>query len=348
MDDAEEEAREDVAEEAVLYYKTTIERKYTNLLCERLKAGDHRGVEQSIHSGANVNGLFYPAEGHSPLLIAIGRRDTTAIRILLAAGADINYGATLRAALCTRDANTVFTLLINGVDVHGDGVLAAAAEYGDPKVLRMLVQGGIDVNAPQGSDGSALIIAILRGHIDFIKTLLDSGARTNMQCADCRYQTALMAAIGAPAGTHDGNGLTNERKNQMINILVERGADINLQLTDSSHGNPLDAAVNTGDEQIIRTVLAAGADFANVSAGGTLTCQWELPRIFADEDGKLDIYSVPTMTQKHESVLLSTCAQYLKMTYGKRSIRILEGIVCALKDPDGLYGKYLILGIMLC
>ncbi|OJJ07870.1 hypothetical protein ASPVEDRAFT_47063 [Aspergillus versicolor CBS 583.65] len=225
-ENARANAREDTAEEAVLYYKRTIEQKYTNLLCERLEAGDHRGLEQCIHSGANVNGPRYPAEGYSPLLIAIRRRDTTAIRILLAAGADINYGGALRAAIRSGDANIVFTLLINGADVRGDGVLAAAAEWGDPEVLRMLV------------------------------------------------------------------------------------------------------------------VLVAGADFANVPAGATITCQWELPQIFADEGSKLDIYRVPTMTKKTKSVVFSTCAKYLETTYGKQSIRLLDGIVCALKDQDGVYVKY--------
>ncbi len=342
-----DDAREDAAKDAIVYYRTTIERKYTNILRECLKAGDHRGAEQSIHAGANVNGLVYPAEGQSPLLIAIGRRDITAIHILVSAGADINYGGTLRVAVCTGDANTVFALLTSGADVHSDGVLVVAVEYGNPEVLRMLVHAGADVDALQRSGGSALIIAVLHGHTDFIRALINSGADVNKQCPNCQYQTALVAAIRAPSGTHDGNRLTNERRIQIIRILVERGADVNLQLTNSYPGNPLDAALNTEDERIIRTILVAGVDVVNAFAVGSITCQWELPRIFADEGNKLDIYSVPTMTQKLGSVLLSACADYLEMAYGKRSIEILEGIVCALKDPDGVCGKYATLGIML-
>lgn len=43
-------------------------------------------------------------------------------------------------------------------------------------------------------------------------------------------------------------------------ILLYHGADVNLQLENGRYRNVLDAALNTGDEGTIRTILVAGGD----------------------------------------------------------------------------------------
>lgn len=470
-------AREEAARYALETYRGTLERRPTqgegpesperpiqqdptNLLHKYVWSGNHDGVKRAIQDGANVKAGVYGSSEASPLLIAIGRRDSRAVRILLqagaginggnileaairadakeilqillASGADVNYGDplllairrgrrdivdlllqagahvnrgdTLTVAVVCGDADILQALLQAGANVNRGNTLKAAVEYGDIEILQILLEAGANVNhgdilldailrerkdivklliragadvnqnsvlaifarrgdtemtkilIDSGADANApctdrpygcpLVAAIMSGRESMVKTIMAAGADVNMQCTNGKYPSPLIAAIRESDTTERWPGFSRAARSRIIELLLEYGAAVNLQLEDGRCRSALDAALDIKDDQIIRTILIAGAYIGNTSNGVTITCPWELPHIVFSDTEELDVFNVATLTKKNEGVLLATCAEYLESSYGKQGINVFENIMCALKDPDRVHGESSVLSVV--
>jgi uncharacterized protein len=206
------------------------------------------------------------AASPSPVADAAMRRDSAAVRALLAQKADVNEaqpdGATaLIWAARANDAELVDLLLAAGANVNAasrEGVtaLSQASQNGSAAVIEKLLRAGADVNGTFLSTGeTALMEASRTGNVEVIKTLLDHGANVNAK-ESLRGTTALMWA--AAEGHADA-----------IRVLIERGAAADAQ--------------SKQDKAIAYGTAGPGAKIPEDLQSGGLT-----PLIFAVREGSFE------------------------------------------------------------
>jgi ankyrin repeat protein len=199
-----------------------------------------------------------PTEATSPLHQAAAGGDHATVRRLLVSGAD--------AAVRTPD---------------GLSPLGLAIEGGHTAVTRLLVESGVDPNAPARQDMPALVLAALRGRDDVIPFLVSAGAA--LEYAHPVVGSALSAAvIGKHAATVERLleagarvDLRNEGGATALHFaaftgqlgVVERllsGRGIDVDDMTFTGGTPLRAAAANGHADLVKRLLALGADAAPV------------------------------------------------------------------------------------
>ncbi|NUC16466.1 ankyrin repeat domain-containing protein [Bacillus mycoides] len=189
------------------------------------------------------------------LLTATEKQETNTVISLLKKGADINItdnkGRTsLMIATYKNDVKTAKALIDAGADVNiqddmkNNPFLYAGAE-GYLDILKLTINAGADPTLTNRYGGTALIPASEHGYIDVIKELL---TRTNIDVNHINNLgwTALMEAIVLSNG--------DEAQQQVIRLLIEHGADVNIP--DNDGITPLQHARTHNFEEIEKILLA--------------------------------------------------------------------------------------------
>ncbi|MFF2480057.1 ankyrin repeat domain-containing protein [Paenibacillus sp. NPDC058071] len=215
----------------------------------------------SQESGANDNrngqgGL--PMKYEEDLLQAVERRDTTAVKKLLAEGAQVDAKdnkerTALMIATYNNDVATAHVLIAEGADVNAqDDMLnspflyAGAEGYLD--VLKLTIAAGADPAVTNRYGGTALIPASEHGYVEVVRLLLTE-TTVDVNHVNRLGWTALLEAILL----NDGG----EKQQQTISLLIEHGADVNLP--DADGVSPLSHARSRGFDAIVRQLEQAGA-----------------------------------------------------------------------------------------
>jgi ankyrin repeat protein len=161
-------------------------------------------------------------------------------------------------AIRADDERAVMSLAGNGVDANsrnqqGATALMQAALHASPGVMKFLLDHGADPNAQNPLGATALMRAV--GDPVKVKLLLDYRADVNLRANSGR--TALIIA-----STYAGNL-------QGIRLLLAKGAD--PKAVDEAGDGPLGGAAGTGDVEMLKELLAAGASVKERSnRGGSL------------------------------------------------------------------------------
>ena len=125
-------------------------------------------------------------------------------------------------------------------------LLQHPAKKGDETIVRDFIDMGADVEASYDGGEKALFIAAVYGHTNIMRLLLDHGAMVDPQEECNPGRTTLSVAVGR--GNYDG-----------VQLLIERGADMDRD--SEEYGTPLMEAVCwSGNERIVRLLLESGAD----------------------------------------------------------------------------------------
>src|SRR6202035_425863 len=150
------------------------------------------------------------ASGYTPLMFAAAEGDAKSAASLLAAGADVNYGApsgasALSVAIGLRKSAVADVLVAKGADVkfkdrNGVSVLHTASQLGDLEIVKKLCARGADVNAKtnqtqgMGRGGSPfrapageqtpLMMAARGNHVDVMHALTEAGADPKLKAQD--------------------------------------------------------------------------------------------------------------------------------------------------------------------
>jgi hypothetical protein len=164
--------------------------------------------------------------------------------------------------------------------------LAIATFLGFNSVLKEIVESGADIDAPGTRWGNALQNAVLNGHIEVIRNLLNLGADINFPDFG-PYETPLMMAIrlgkqdiidflfelNADVTISGGNYHTalhmaaSKDDVPTMKRLIQRGADIDFG-RDSwkpySMSLPLSMAVSYGSSRAALFLIASGASLCNI------------------------------------------------------------------------------------
>jgi ankyrin repeat protein len=157
--------------------------------------------------------------------------------------------------------------------------LLFAARQGCVDCARVLLKASADINATNPNGFSAILLAIINSHYDVAAFLLEQGADANI--ADEVGRTPLYAAVDMHTLPDSNLPWPSELNNQLtsldlIQALLAHGANVNAQLkkqqpyrskvdrgADTMLGTgatPLLRAAKAGDTEVVKVLLAKGAD----------------------------------------------------------------------------------------
>jgi ankyrin repeat protein len=212
----------------------------------------HLGVVRVlIESGADVHSRS--KSGFTPLLFATKHSDAEPVRLLLAAGANINEGTPLRNRPGGRRAaaNDEFADVPDGITP-----LLMATASGHEDLALFLLERGADPNAADGTGATALHHAMLKG----------------------------MALVGAVSTKLAVNAYVfRPNMVRLIRALLDRGAKPNARMLKDPRlpGNtprfslvgatPFFFATASGDLDVMRLLIEHGADPLAATVGNTTT-----------------------------------------------------------------------------
>ncbi|MBR5888324.1 MAG: ankyrin repeat domain-containing protein [Akkermansia sp.] len=226
-------------------------------------------------------------EYDSKLLDAAKNGETELVKLLIAAGADVNQA-----------------------DILGETPLHNAAIFGHAECVKLLLAAGADVNAKGNAkvnehdddytwnsytSCTPLIVAVGNDHAGCAKLLLAAGADVNMASEDgetplywaAHYGRAecakLLIDAGADVNKADKYGGTplywtaDEGLTEVMKLLIAAGADVNQ--TDKDGETPLYRAAYSGHAECVKLLINAGADVNKANKYGQTPLYW------AAEDG---------------------------------------------------------------
>jgi ankyrin repeat protein len=177
--------------------------------------------------------------GYTPLLFAARQGDIESTRLLLGAGADVN-----------------------DVAPSGTSVLVVAAHSGHTALADFLLDKGADANAA-GAGYAALHIAVRRGDIALVKSLLAHGANPNAIVTQGSPGRRVSSDVILAVNTIGATPLwlaANQRRVDIIRLLVASGADPAI---DKDGTTPMMAAIGNDEPrslEAIKALVELGAD----------------------------------------------------------------------------------------
>ncbi|HEY4364490.1 MAG TPA: ankyrin repeat domain-containing protein [Bryobacteraceae bacterium] len=259
-----------------------------------IKTGELPVVEMLIKAGANVNARETFHQQTALMWAAASTRNAAEmVKSLLAKGADVKP----RSLFSDWSSQISSEPRAQYRPTGGLTAMLYAARDGCPACVEELAAAGADVNQPTPEGVTALMLAIDNDHNDTAMTLLGRGA--NAKVWDWWGRTALYIAIdrkasagggGGRGGAGSGGGRGAARaaggprgagrtasSMDIVNALLEAGVDPNIDLNmhrPSRGGNsgrfveeqlntgctPLFRAVQANDVEVVKALLAKGAD----------------------------------------------------------------------------------------
>ncbi|HLH41614.1 MAG TPA: ankyrin repeat domain-containing protein [Bryobacteraceae bacterium] len=213
--------------------------------------------------------------GETALMWAVAEGHAEMARELIAHGADVNAHSTVNHW----ERQTTSEPREKWLPLGGLTPLLFAARQGCLDCAKLLAEKGADINAADPTGISPTLMAIINGHYDVAALLLDKGADPNL--ADETGRTALYSAVDfhtMPQDNRPAPKVTDNRMSAMdlVKLLVEKGANVNAQLKKqqpyrakldrgddtmlTTGTTPMLRAAKAGDVEVIRFLLAHGAD----------------------------------------------------------------------------------------
>lgn len=185
------------------------------------------------------------------LMCAAGKGHAEAVRLLLKAGANVS----IKSKAHKEDGGGESQALHFAV---GNGNLA---------VIEELVNAGADVNTQGNWGETPLTMAANKGNVEAVKLLLSRGAKANLKTRRKADNPPLSAAIAA-------EGVATLIKKDLVNILIEAGADPNITgAANQAPINRLGSVADIPDEirvALFEALVKAGAKADHVEKfGGT-------------------------------------------------------------------------------
>jgi ankyrin repeat protein len=242
-------------------------------LVAAVKDGDAAEVERLLNSGADPD--FVGSKGAVALPMAAGAGDLEIVRLLLAAGADVNSGMDVRIttghsfleasplfhAAAAGHLEVVELLLASGADPNqpdtavGVVPLHEAARMNYLEIVQALLANGADVNLRGTRGDTPLYWAALVGSVESSQALLEAGADANIQELEEGLTPLMASLIHQPIGPPE-----------LITLLLDHGTNLDTQ---NNVGNTaLHFAAFNGDGAVVEILLSNGASIDLQNNGG--------------------------------------------------------------------------------
>jgi uncharacterized protein len=126
-----------------------------------------------------------------------------------------------------------------------DSPVAGIASHGDVAAMNRLLDSGLDPNARDAAGYTPLIFAVRAGNAPLIRLLTKRGADPNLPDAAVNSWTPLLHAV-------------HKEQPESVTALLDAGANANG--TDASGTTPLMMAAGYGYTEIVKILLAHGAN----------------------------------------------------------------------------------------
>jgi uncharacterized protein len=237
------------------------------------RTGNVAAAELLVKHGAKVDAKEKWG-GQTALMWASARRHPEMMQFLISKGADVN-------ALSTdRDYQRHVTAegRPKNLDSGGFSPLLYAARENCFACVKVLLDSKADINLQDPDGVSPLMVAILNTNWDLAKQLIEAGADVNEW--DMFGEAPLFTAIGLRnqvGGGHASIDPLNQTTGiAIVRMLLDRGANPNMQLffkpanvrgsTNTRGSTPLIRAANNADMEVVKLLLAHGADVNLVMA----------------------------------------------------------------------------------
>ena len=261
------------------------------------------------------------ARPDSALHVAVGLGDIDMVRLLLERGADVNFsiegGVTaLHGAVSGGQRELAEFLVENGADVNrvaddGGVPLQMAFDNGYRELFVYLLQKGADINVP-GRDGRRpLHKAAEKGDVDSIIFFVGQGADVNLPAKDGKMTLDF--------------AIENQADHESIGFILERVLDLDHAANDGMRA--MDRAIERGEPELVRMLIAAGADPHIVNGKGRNAFQhaldvqnWDVVRLFLESGFDPDKNT--------------TGLTMLQETVAKGSHKGVEALLSGGADPD--------------
>lgn len=257
----------------------TPNRAGTTALMLASASGKADAVKALLDHGASVNARD-TLNGQNALMFAAAMNSAPAIKLLAARRADLNAVSKILEPddrFEKKDGINPKRRQMQGPWLGGLTALHFAAREGQSDSVRELVAAGADVNVVAATDKmSAMTTAIINGHFDLAKFLLDHGADPNL--ANTGGLAPLFATIdqGWAARTWYPAASSEQQKVshlELMKALLARGANPNAQMgpklwfrtfhgdwVDPDGATPFWRAAQANDIDAMRLLVAAGAN----------------------------------------------------------------------------------------
>jgi ankyrin repeat protein len=209
--------------------------------------------------------------GQTALMWASARRHPEMMHLLISKGADVN------ARSIDRDYQRHVTAegRPKSLDSGGLTPLLYAARENCAACVEVLLKKGADIDLPDPDGVSPLLVAIMNANWDLAKQLIIAGADVNQW--DIYGEAPLLTAVDLRNRIDGGRAsidpINTTKGLAIVNLLLDRGADPNMQLlfkpanvrgttntTNTRGATPLIRAATNGDLEVVKILLAHGAD----------------------------------------------------------------------------------------
>ncbi|TFB02620.1 Ankyrin-3 [Trichoderma ghanense] len=224
----------------------------------------------------------------TPLHLAVEKKSSQAVGVLLKAGAHVNVqdrdGSTPLHMAVEQESITEMLIKsragVNYTDIEGRTALFLAAEKGSTAVAALLVKNDADIAIAANDKRTPLHMAVQ--HKAIVQLLLAQGANVGAADVEGRTPLCLAAADGAAdvaawlivrganvkTAAKDGRTALHVAVNhtKIAEMLLERGADVNA--VDIEGHTPLHLAATDGAAEVAALLTDAGADVATAAGDG--------------------------------------------------------------------------------
>ena len=161
----------------------------------------------------------------------------------------------LQRAIESGDKGAVQALLGEGAELHVCGSwgalpLMVAARYNNPTIVEVLLDAGAGINGADEEGYTALMEAANCMVPDSLRLLIRRGAEVNARSGN--GSTALIYGVFAM-----GETFSTPTPDDVVAILLSNGAD--LEARDLEGKSALDVARETGNDELVASLLKAGA-----------------------------------------------------------------------------------------
>jgi ankyrin repeat protein len=248
------------------------------VLMAAARSGDAAVIDALLAHGAEIEARdgWY---GETALIFAAAQDHAEVVRVLVAHGANVDTRSAAMAYASRRLGQSILPL------GEWTPVMYAAREN-SLAAGEALIEAGADLDAQDPDGATALVIAIINAHYEFAAMLIEAGADPNIVDTEAGMGPLYAAvdmhrlAVGHGRGTPPPVGTLTAV--DVARALLAAGADPNAALKkaimqrthtigDSALGagvTPLLRAAKSGDIEMVRVLVAGGADpFATLPNG---------------------------------------------------------------------------------
>jgi ankyrin repeat protein len=272
-------------------------------------------VARLIDAGANANTVHvYTGSLMTPLMIACKNGELAMVKILISGNADVNAkmkgGVTALHIAAEHGLVEIAQVILkhegaHTVDERGFTPLLCATEKGNDNVVKLFIAEGADID---GSDAivnktggwTPLMVALQHGHKHIFDMLFAAGADVNAMNDKRQTPLFLAAKFGYTqivdrllSAVDDANVLTENGHSALYIASIQGNLQVVMTLLDwgvslqvKSYITPLMGASAKGETEIIKALIAAGADINAREHGGATAL------MFAAQEGHIGVVKV--------------------------------------------------------